>query len=508
MKRYSCTFVSTMLLLISQSCRSFPALRISASRSSKLIATFGTKTAVTSISDHQVVLKRNRQSRAFREGNPLVFSGAIAYTTSETPIQMADFVQVSVENEKFQGNQKAKEYKNLSAPKTDSLLQLIGWGVYNPESMYRVRILCHATTHLELAKKVKACVTSEQALSLILVDRFQNAIAIRRALGLPSESTDTYRLVNGEGDGVSGLAVDILGNQVAVVMASAAWCELWKDIIIDSLKSAMLRHPIYSDAPLDIVWKTTPARLAQDGLQLDPAEYESDENAESRPVITMESGIKYTTFPYDQGQKTGVYCDQRDNKFNMAQLCEGKRVLDLCCYHGGFSLTAKLIGKAALSVGVDSSQDAIDICRTNAELNGVTEGLDFIRADISQYMKEADATGTQFDVIILDPPKLAPTVNDLDRAVRKYHSLNRDALKLFPASGGLLMTCTCSAAMTQKDGGQFFLQMVQQAALSAGRQVTLLRESGAAACHTQSPASFPAGAYLTAALFHVSAIEE
>lgn len=87
----------------------------------------------------------------------------------------------------------------------------------------------------------------------------------------------------------------------------------------------------------------------------------------------------------------------------------------------------------------------------------------------------------------------------------KYHGLNRDALKLIDTElGGLLMTCTCSAAMTQESGGQYFLNMVQQAALAAGRRITLLRVSGAAPCHTQSPASFPAGNYLTAAIFYVA----
>lgn len=500
-----------MLFWIPPSCRALLTARIH--QGIRHPSSVGTKKALfatrdmTSISEHQVILKRTRQSRAFREGNPLVFSGAIAYTASETPIEMADFVQVSVENDAFKGSPKVKDYKNLPAPKPDALLQLIGWGVYNPESVYRVRILCHATTNLALAKQVKDCVTSEQALSLILVDRFLNALAVRQALGLPSADTDTYRLVNGEGDGISGLAVDVLGGKVAVVMASAAWCELWKDVLMDSLRSALLRHPIYSVSPLEIVWKTTPSRLAQDGLKLEKPEDLPGGTADVRPVITMESGIQYTTYPYDQGQKTGVYCDQRENKFHMAQLCSGKRVLDLCCYHGGFSLTAKLIGKATSCVGVDSSQDAIDICRANAALNGISEGIEFVKADISQYMKDADSAKTTFDVIVLDPPKLAPSANDLDRAVRKYHSLNRDALKLFAPEGGLFMTCTCSAAMTQKDGGQYFLQMVQQAALSAGRQVTLLRTSGAAACHTQSPASFPAGAYLTAALFHVSAVD-
>lgn len=91
----------------------------------------------------------------------------------------------------------------------------------------------------------------------------------------------------------------------------------------------------------------------------------------------------------------------------------------------------------------------------------------------------------------------------LNKARQKYHSLNRDALKLMDDEGGLFMTCTCSSAMTQKEGGKYFLQTIQQASLSAKREITLLRVSGAAPCHTQAPASFPAGNYLTAALFYV-----
>ena len=163
-------------------------------------------------------------------------------------------------------------------------------------------------------------------------------------------------------------------------------------------------------------------------------------------------------------------------------------------------------GGASSCTGVDSSQDAIDAAIANAELNGLDDSrIQFLRDDIAQYMKDANDDAKEYDVIVLDPPKLAPSVSGLDRASRKYHALNRDAMKIIDRKeGGLLLTCTCSGAMTQKDGGNFFLQTVQNAALAAGRQVTLLRKSGAAPCHTQSPASYPAGNYLTAALFYVS----
>ena len=162
-------------------------------------------------------------------------------------------------------------------------------------------------------------------------------------------------------------------------------------------------------------------------------------------------------------------------------------------------------GGASSAVGVDSSQDAVDAATENAKLNGLAEeNVSFVRDDISNFMKVAIDSNDEYDVIILDPPKLAPSISALDKAKRKYHALNRDAMNLIDKDhGGLLLTCTCSAAMTQKDGGQYFLNIVNGAAMSAKRRVTLLRVSGAAPCHTQSPASFPAGAYLTAALFHV-----
>jgi 23S rRNA G2069 N7-methylase RlmK/C1962 C5-methylase RlmI len=378
--------------------------------------------------------------------------------------------------------------------------QLVGWGVYNPSSMYRVRILCHSLLHSNLKLDLSDPST---ALSTILTMQFKKALDARRAMGLPSSTTDTYRLFNGEGDGLSGLAVDVIGGHVAVVMSSAGWCEVWQSAILKCLQEVL---PDY-----DLIWKTTPSRLKQDGYEVEADNEEEEDDDESSsdatPVIGLENGVQYQTFPHLKGQKTSVYCDQRENRSNLAQLCAGKRVLDLCCYHGGFSLNAAK-QEAASVVGVDSSQDAIDTCLANAELNGLLESssstMEFVKADISDYMQSCTS---RYDVVVLDPPKLAPSVATLAKASRKYHSLNRDALKLIDDAGGLFMTCTCSAAMTQKEGGNYFLQMVHQASLSARREITLLRVSGAAPCHTQSPVSFPAGNYLTAATFYVHAKE-
>jgi 23S rRNA G2069 N7-methylase RlmK/C1962 C5-methylase RlmI len=401
-------------------------------------------------------------------------------------IKPSDLVQVRVEEDNK--NEKVRVVN-------------IGIGVFNPDSMYAVRILCHTHLQRKLHKKVLNCLDSNEALREILRHHFRTAIQARRALDLPNGLTDTYRLVHGEGDCLSGLAVDMI-QSAAVVMSSAAWCQVHRDVITETLTEVLPENT-------DVVWKTTGSRLKQDGYDLEKEETPemAEASSEDKMVSSLENGIRYRTYPYSLGQKTGIYSDQRENRRLVAEYCKEKRVLDLCAYHGGFSLNAIVNGGAVSATAVDSSEDAVEACRVNAELNGCEDKVEFIRSDITKFLQESFGE-REYDVIVLDPPKLAPSLNGLDKARRKYHSFNRDALKLVSGNGGLLLTCTCSAAMTQKDGGQYFLEMVHQAALAAGRQVTLLKRSGAASCHTQSPISWPAGAYLTAALFYVHPIIE
>lgn len=466
----------------------------------------------TAYSFPRVIVKRNRQSMSFREGNPLIFTRAIAYTESQThesSLPLASLVQVDVLLDKTKHNKKQqqKDYPHYQQSQ-NAQTQSIGWGVFNPSSMYRVRMLCHSLNMREdLRDTLNVAETEDDALSCILTTQLESAFQVRKALGLfrdksnaSSLYTDTFRLINGEGDGLSGLAADVIGGDVLVVMSSAAWCQVHKDLIISCLKQVLDDNNL----DYDIMWKTTPARLSQDGMEVSDEGTTTHKKEDTR-VLATELGIQYATFPYASGQKTGYYCDQRENRWNLAQYCKDARVLDLCCYHGGFALSAVIHGQAAHATGVDSSQQAIDACNMNAYLNDCGDKVKFVRDDISKFMKEAETQGDSFNVIILDPPKLAPSISGLDRAKRKYHGLNRDALKLIDTKlGGLLMTCTCSAAMTQQNGGQYFLNMVQQAAIAAGRHITLLKVSGAAPCHSQSPASFPAGNYLTAAIFYVA----
>jgi 23S rRNA G2069 N7-methylase RlmK/C1962 C5-methylase RlmI len=408
------------------------------------------------------------------------------------------------------------------------------------------------------------------------VHHLEVALSKRAALGLPKAGvTDTFRWVNGEGDSLSGLAIDVLGlkaepiaegerarassellcrgdgeesamGPVAVVMSSAGWCQVHRTTVMRAIEACLEPITVRNGQPrVRVVWKTTSSRLVQDGYTvendageesdtekvlpkqlplLDPDEESKGSVADtteqdaskstlqnrdlsSLSLVVRENCVLYNVSPWSNGQKTSVYCDQRDNRLMLAEMCHGKRVLDLCCYHGGFTLNAVLNGGAESCTAVDSSQDAIRALQANLSLNRVgADKVETVCSDITTFLQQSCHGNSRrwYDVVVLDPPKLAPTSSGLEKARRKYHGLNRDAIKAIePTRGGLLLTCTCSAAMSQRDGGRYFLDMVSGAALAAGRCVTLLRVSGAASCHVQSPVAYPAGAYLSAALFYV-----
>lgn len=424
-----------------------------------------------------VTLRRTMQSKSFRNGNQLVFTKAILGDPSKV-VKQGDLVQVAVSDE--------KQGKDL----------VIGYGVYNKKSLYKIRILCHRYLQPKLFSVLTDCdLSSDERMEAILTHQIGQAYQLRRNIfNFPNADTDTYRLINGEGDQLSGLAVDIIGQDHAVVMSSALWSEVHRGIIFDVLTKILPNGVI-------IHWQKATDRLKKDGYTAITPSKDVEPPNDSL-VIAKENGIEYESYPGSStNQKTGVYCDQRENRLLLAKHCRNKSVLDLCCFHGGFSLHAAKLGGAKSCTGIDTSAAAIAASRANAMRNGVTENVRFLQADITAYLQ---STKEQYEVVVLDPPKLAPSAKVLDKARRKYHALNRDAIRVVDDdAGGLLMTCTCSAAMTQEDGGQYFLRMVQSAALAAGKQVTLLSVHGAAPCHTTAPISFPAGAYLTAAMFYV-----
>lgn len=280
------------------------------------------------------------------------------------------------------------------------------------------------------------------------------------------------------------------------------WCEHYKPHILRAISSLMPACP-------DIIWRTNLERLRQDGLIEPPTTAPAPEHPAVAPIVredaadivVQECGVKFfiSRFALTKGQKTGHYADQRENRAFLRLFLQQKaspaRVLDLFCYTGGFALSAALAHHENQVVGVDSSARAIDTARRNAELNGVEKQVEFIQGDVVKVIRSQEERS--YDVVIVDPPKFAPNVKALKRATYKYQSLNMQAIRMLKV-GGLLFTCTCSAAMT-KDRA-YFIDVVRCAAREVGRELTLVKTFGAATDHPIAPEMLELE-YLTVCLF-------
>ncbi|KAF8059638.1 hypothetical protein N665_1227s0014 [Sinapis alba] len=405
----------------------------------------------------KVVLKKGK-TQLFKDGSPMVYSGAVDRIIGKPPPQTGDVVIVA-----------------------DGTENPIGWGLYNSVSMFCVRLmqLQHEST------RDPSCALNIEKL---LQTRITQAVQLRNNLGLPSPNTNAYRLVNSEGDRLSGLIVDVFGD-IAVVASSAAWLEKYRNHVEACLRSI---HGINH-----INWRPSLDVLKEDGFDISCLK---QTQLSSAPLpdrsMVVENGISYAISL--EGQKTGFYTDQRENRHFISTISAGKRVLDLCCYSGGFALNAAK-GGATSVLGIDSSLPALELARENLILNHMDPGkVVFFKQDSTEFMKGVLSREETWDMIILDPPKLAPRKKVLHNAAGMYRNLNSLAMRL-TSSGGMLMTCSCSGAMTQSGK---FLGILQSAAAMAGRKITVVREAGAASDHPLDP-SYPQGQYLSNILLRV-----
>ncbi len=383
----------------------------------------------------QVTLLAAKQNTVLR-GHPWVFPKAIAKTQGK--LVTGQLVDVMSE----QG-------------------ELVGVGAYNEHSLYRVRMLALASESIEINEYLP-----------IITHRFTQAAAVRRCLNLPNQETTAYRFFNSEADGLSGLTIDRF-NEVCVIASSAYWVEQNKELIIKAVSEQF---------PNDrIVWSPQTKPLSQDGWE----QQLSSPAPETTEVL--EAGVRYQV-EFAHSQKTGLFLDQRDNHRRIAALATGKKVLDLYTYTGGFALHAAKAGAIKVTA-VDSSEQAIAQAQHNAELNGLTQ-IEFIESDARDYLTQAG----DYDIVILDPPKLMPSRQHMEKAKNYYRFLHREVFKSM-SSGSLLMTCNCSSALTTQE----FCALVSLQAIAVGKQTRILGVYGPASCHP-TLAAFPEGNYLTAVL--------
>lgn len=343
--------------------------------------------------------------------------------------------------------------------------QSMGVGVYNEHSLYRVRMLAYS---FEAA-------IDQASLEGIVTHRLHQAIRLRESLSLPNTLTNAYRLFNSEGDGLSGLTIDRF-NQTCVVASSAYWVEAHKEVISQCIQEAL---------PVDkLIWLSQSKPLSQDGWK----QVIAQDILGTEEIL--EAGVRYEV-AFTNTQKTGLFLDQRENHQRIAELACGKKVLDLYTYTGGFALHAAK-ASATKVTAVDSSAQAITLATRNARLNKL-DNIDFIEADARDYL----ATAGEYDLIILDPPKLVPSQRHLEQAKNYYRFLHREIFKSMK-TGSLLLTCNCSSALSAQE----FSELVSSQAVAVGKIARGLGQFGPARCHP-TLAFFPEGNYLTALLIGV-----
>ena len=390
-----------------------------------------------------VILKKGKEKAAMLR-HPWIFSGAI---------------------DKIKGNPENGEIVRVqSADK-----EFLAYAYYNDLSRVALRLLeWDETATIDkdwYAQKIKSAIASRSHLL--------------------NDETNTCRLIFSEADFLPGLIVDKYADFLSLQVLSAGIETVQQDII-DILRQELNPKGIFDksdagarkhenlEASQGLLWGETPPEF----------------------IEVKENGILYHINIAD-GQKSGFYCDQRDNRSILAGYTKGQSVLDCFCYSGGFTLNSLKYGAAHVT-SVDSSALAIETLKHNLELNGFKPGQQTsIQSDVNKQLRAFKEEGKTFDVLVLDPPKYAPSRSALDRAARAYKDLNRLGMLLLK-KGGILATFSCSGAVDLET----FKQIIAWAALDAGREVQIIKQFSQPEDHPVR-ISFSEGEYLKGLLLRV-----
>lgn len=320
----------------------------------------------------------------------------------------------------------------------------VGRGFYNGHSRISLRVLTDR---------------EDEAIDAAFFERkLAQAVSLRRDVLKLDDVTDAYRLVHSEGDGLSGLVVDRFAG-VIVLEFFAAGMYRFRDVIQQALSAHYPGSRFY--------WFAEEHVQKQESFDCRPPE-------PPPPEVIREHGVKFRVAPGSK-HKTGFFADQRDNRRRVASMGAGKRVLDLCCNTGGFSVHAKAAGAEEVT-GVDLDEQALGLARQNAGLNG--QRMRFVQADLFPWLRDMIAQNQRWDVVVLDPAKQTRDREEVETALKKYLDMNRLALQVV-ADGGLFATFSCTGLVSEPD----FLDVLRKAAWQAGRQMQVLHVGGAGGDH-------------------------
>jgi 23S rRNA (cytosine1962-C5)-methyltransferase len=394
---------------------------------------------------HQLILKPWRE-KALKRRHPWIFSGAVARVEGQPGL--GDTIEVR-----------------------SSAGELLAVAAYSPHSQIRARAWAWHAVDMDIDAS-------------FFTRRVEDAAAARAALGI-TRATDALRLIHAEADGLPGVIADRYGETIVVQLLSAG-AERWRDAIADALCGL---------PGIERVWERSDADARElEGLR------SRNELLRGKPLprspVIDEHGVKFKV-EIDAGHKTGFYLDQRDNRLLLRNLVAGKDVLDCFSYTGGFAINA-LKGGAKSVMAIDSSGLALETAHANAALNGLPDAQWF-EGDVFETLRRLRDQGRRFDVIVLDPPKFAPTAAHADRASRAYKDINLLAFKML-RGGGHLMTYSCSGGVS----ADLFQKIVAGAALDAAVDARIELWLHAAADHPVA-LNFPESAYLKGLLCRVAA---
>ena len=301
--------------------------------------------------------------------------------------------------------------------------------------------------------------------------------AVSRRTGMLDPGHTACRLVHSESDQLPGLVVDRYGD-VAVVQLLSAGAERWREFWPGALARIAGVRAVYERSDAEVR-----------GLEGLPPRMGPLLGEAGSTVEMLEGGLRYAV-DIVNGQKTGFFLDQRDNRALCASLAHGADVLNAFCYTGGFSVGALAAGAASVT-SVDTSEEALALARRNASINGVDEPrAHWVAADVFSYLRRLRDEGRRYSLVVLDPPKFAPTEKHVAGAARAYKDINLWAMKLL-APGGHLLTFSCSGAV----GAELFQKIVAGAAADAKRDLEIRGRLAASRDHPVS-IHFPEGEYL------------
>jgi 23S rRNA (cytosine1962-C5)-methyltransferase len=395
-----------------------------------------------------IILKPGRERSLLRR-HPWIFSGAVHH--AEEGIGSGATVDVLSSNKQF-----------------------LARASYSPTSQIRARVWTFEDEPVDLdffRRRIHSAIDTRQKLNV-------EGPATSGVEAVSKSQSNACRLIYAESDNLPGLIVDRYGD-VLVLQSLTAGSEFWKETLADLLLEETELSTIYERSDADV--------RELEGLESQVGFLRGDLSSLVFPIT--ENNLNFNV-NLQSGHKTGFYLDQRANRLRVRELANEKEVLDCFCYTGGFTVNA-LAGGAKSVFSIDSSADALALAKQNVSLNHLPlEKTDFVEGDVFQLLRRFRDENRSFDMIILDPPKFAPTAAQAERAARGYKDINLLAFKLL-RPGGLLITFSCSGGI---DAG-LFQKIIAGSALDAGVDAQILEHLAQGADHPVS-LHFPEGAYL------------